>query len=211
MKFLKKVAFIFLLLLAFSFYNCSSILDDCNCKKATDTPVEIVDIIDAQHRGKSFYGIENNSIPKNEYYGFDVNFTARQVAYQPTINKNKNQFSLFSSAYACTCESSTVYLKNIYPSKVKIKTLFALNDTIPAGNLINRHIRSNFSYLDVDRILVDSLSITTVRSERSSIFDLSFNFPNLNVIQNDSIQFEIEIELNNGKIVNTKTPLLLLK
>jgi hypothetical protein len=64
MKYLKKIAFIFLLLVAFSFYNCSSFIDDCNCKKATDTPVEIIGIIDAQHTGKSFYGTdENNSIP----------------------------------------------------------------------------------------------------------------------------------------------------
>ncbi|WP_375562367.1 hypothetical protein ACE193_07405 [Bernardetia sp. OM2101] len=159
MKYIKKISFILLFLFAFSFYNCSSFIDDCNCGKVTDTPVEIIDIIDAQHTGKSFYGTdENNSIPKNDYYGFDVNFTAREVAFQPNINKNN--FSLFSSAYACDCAASSVYLKNTYPSTIKIKTLLPLNDTIPAGNLINRHVRSTFSFLDVERTQVDSASVT---------------------------------------------------
>ncbi len=121
MKYLKKISFILLFLFAFSFYNCSSFIDDCGCGKTTNSPIEIINIVDAVHNSKYNYGIKNgSSVPKNEYYGFDVNFETRKIAYQPKINNEikGSKFSLISSAYACTCESSSVYLKNIYPSTI---------------------------------------------------------------------------------------------
>ncbi|WP_375562368.1 hypothetical protein ACE193_07415 [Bernardetia sp. OM2101] len=56
-----------------------------------------------------------------------------------------------------------------------------------------------------------TVSVTTVRFEKNNPFNLKFWFPNVNIIQNDSIQFDIEIELNNGEILITQTPMILLE
>ncbi len=86
-----------------------------------------------------------------------------------------------------------------------------MNDTTPAGSLINRNVASCLPYNDTDKTQVDNLAITSVRFEDTNPFNLKFWFPNVNVIQNDSIQFDIEIELNNGEILTTQTSMILLK
>lgn len=201
----KKTVFLLVIGIALSLglYSCSISYGTCGDVK--DIPTALVDISDLINV-TIFETRFNEEIPigRSQYGGFYTEWETQTLAYEQW----QKPFSLFPSAYALSCDEPDIYLKEVYPTEVKIITLNDLDENTQAGSLANQYFILPFNTINAEKTQFDIEDVKRSRFDTySEKFYLKFKMNSLTPYEAD-IQFRIEITLNNGEIIIRETSIV---
>lgn len=199
----KKTIFLLIvgIVLSLGLYSCS--LTYGTCGEVKDISTALVDISKITNI-TIFESPFNEEFPigRSQYGGFYTEWETQTLAYEQW----QKPFSLFSSAYALSCDEPDIYLKEVYPVKVRIITINDLDENTKAGSLANQYFILPFNTIDAERTQFDIKDVQKSRFDiYSPTFYLKFRIHTSLTPYEADIQFRIEITLNNGEVITRET------
>ncbi len=217
MKILQKVLWIWLFVLAFSLFNCTRKEFDCDCPDVTYKFLQIEkniithNIVHSKSNISSKKNTSDSVLVKSKYFGFNLNYSTKEIKGASKIQSQTTNFSLIPSVYACDCVENLFFLKNVYPISLKVYTKYSINDSITKNSLVNKYLTIEGNYNLGMKENNQKVDIELLLSKNNVSFNSEFEIDfllNYDLIQNDSLQFRIETELNTGEILTTETLLV---
>lgn len=149
-----------------------------------------------------------NSMPANE-----VAFEIQIVGSEPILTtNNKIELLGFKSASALFCNCDDLFVPNQTITDIRILTTNKLNDDFCCNeNVTNLFVANSCVdcedvgtfYITIDELL-KKINPETLYQTAANKFKIYLSIP----VENPNVQFQIEIELNNGELLKTQTALI---
>ena len=136
---------------------------------------------------------------KSAAVAFKVNIVADSLYYlTKTINTPVFGFSQ-AKAWEKDCEA--YYKANQDVNRIKVTTVFDISGDIPANSDISKDILYN-TYNNINKLYSDFEDIKSYLNQSESSIGNTFFIFYKNTVQNDSIQFVVELSLSDGRIIS---------
>jgi len=151
---------------------------------------------------------EEKDTMKSAAVAFKVNIEADSLYYLAEV-KNTAIFG-FSQAKAWECE--TYYKANQDITGIKITTVFDISSRIPANSDISKDILFNADNNDIGKLYSNFEDIKSYLNKTENYIGNVFYIFYKNAVQNDSVQFVVELSLSDGRaIVDTSNVIRIVR